>query len=322
MEHDGDGNRTDDASAVDDPYAVIDLDVDLVRALLRAQHPDLADRPLELAGRGWDNAMYRLGDDLSVRLPIRGLCAHLLEHEQRWLPELAPRLPLPTPVPLRTGVPSPELGYPWAWSIVPWFDGNAWLHEPPTDLHAAAEVLGRFVAALGAPAPADAPPNPYRGVPLGDRTPMLLEQLGTLEPDRPEHGNDLPDRATIERCWADHVRVPAHDGPPAWVHGDLHPLNLLVHDGRPSAVIDFGDLTSGDPANDLMAAWLLFDGTARERFLDVADPSHDHGRRRRGRGWALAWSVACGANPAPHNQLRAFGRHGVVRVVEDWRRSP
>jgi aminoglycoside phosphotransferase (APT) family kinase protein len=96
----------------------------------------------------------------------------------------------------------------------------------------------------------------------------------------------------------------------------------VVHDGRLAAVIDFGDLTSGDPANDLMPAWLLFDGSARQRFLDAADPEHDPDRRRRGRGWALAWSVACGANLAPHNQLGPFGRRGVARVVDDWHRSP
>lgn len=308
--------------AADDPFAVIDLEVDLVRALLRAQHPDLAALPLELVGQGWDNAMFRLGDDLAVRLPIRGLCAHLVQHEQRWLPELAPRLPLPTPAPVRTGTPSPDLGYPWAWSIVPWLPGDAWLHEPPADLDAAAGALGRFVAALGTPAPEEAPPNPYRGVPLADRTPMLVEHLGRLRPDATDHAEALPDRATIERCWVDHVAVPAHDGPPCWVHGDLHPLNLLVRDGRLAAVIDFGDLTAGDPANDLMPAWLLFDGSARQRFLDIADPEHDPDRRRRGRGWALAWSVACGANLAPHNQLGPFGRRGVARVVDDWHRSP
>ena len=103
-----------------------------------------------------------------------------------------------------------------------------------------------------------------------------------------------------------------------WLHGDIHPLNLLVHDGELSAVIDFGDLTAGDPATDLMPAWLLFDGAARARFLDLA-ADDDADLRRRGRGWALAWAAACAANRTPQNQLGDLGRRVVRRVVDDWR---
>lgn len=297
-----------------DPFEVVDVDVDLVRSLLHAQHPDLADLPIELVGRGWDNATFRLGDQLAVRLPIRGLCAHLVEHEQRWLPQLAQRLPLPTPVPVRTGAPGGT--YAWPWSIVPWFPGRTWLAGPPADLLDAAERLGRFVAALGAPAPPDAPPNPYRGVPLAQRAEVTIEHLATLDV-----GDGVPDRPTLERCWADHLAATPYDGPPRWLHGDLHPLNLVVHEDRLAAVIDFGDVTAGDPANDLMAAWLLFDGPPRERFLAAAG-ADDPELRRRGRGWALAWGAACGANRQPHNQLRSFGLAAVARVVADWQRAP
>jgi len=293
-----------------DPFEVIDIDVELVRRLLRDQHPDLAELALEPAGRGWDNATFRLGDELAVRLPIRGLCAHLVEHEQRWLPVMTPGLPLPVPVPVRTG--RPGLGYDWPWSIVPWLAGQPWLAGAPDDLVAAADALARFVVALRRPAPPDAPPNPYRGVPLAERSSTTLQQLADLEP-----GGEVPDRATLERCWLDHVDLPAWSGAPQWLHGDLHPLNLLVDDGALSAVIDFGDLTAGDPANDLMAGWLLFDGEARDRFLAVAGGG-DADLRRRGRGWALAWSIATAANRSATNTLGDVARQAIGRVVDDW----
>lgn len=297
---------------------MIDVEVDLVRALLRDQHPDLADLPIELVGRGWDNAMFRLGADLAVRMPIRGLCAHLVANEQRWLPELAPKLPLPTPVPVRTGVPA--LGYEWPWSVVPWLPGRPWLDAAPDDLLDAAERLAAVVIALRAPAPDDAPPNPYRGVPLAERSPTTLEHLRALSArgDDLEDLDGIADGATLERCWQEHVALPPWTGEARWVHGDLHPLNLLVHEGRLSAVIDFGDLTGGDPANDLMPAWLLFDGPSRDRFLARTDRG-DPDLRRRGRGWALAWGAACAANGTPANRLGELGRRTVARVVADWR---
>lgn len=303
-----------------DPFEVIEVGPDLVRALLREQHPDLADRPLALVGSGWDNVMYRLGEDLAVRLPIRGLCAHLVANEQRWLPELAPRLPLPAPVPVRVGGPSAELGYHWPWSVVPWLPGHPWLDGAPDDLLDAAERLAAFVIGLRAPAPTDAPPNPYRAVPLAERAETTVEHLDALGDELAEL-DGAADAATLARCWAEHVAVAPWTDEPRWVHGDLHPLNLLVHEGRFAAVIDFGDLTAGDPANDLMPAWLLFDGPSRARFLARTDRADDD-LRRRGRGWALAWGLAVAANRSEANVLRPFGIASVRRVLDDWRRHP
>jgi aminoglycoside phosphotransferase (APT) family kinase protein len=304
--------------APDDPFERVEVPLGLVRSLLEDQHPDLAEQPLVEAGRGWDNLTFRCGDELAVRVPTRGIGDALIANEQRWLPLLAPRLPLPTPVPLRLGRPTAD--YPWRWSVVPWLPGRPALHEPFTDPVAAADSLGRFVAALRRPAPDDPPPNPYRGQPLAERAEFTAAHLASLGDDHPDQQG--LDRELLRRCWDAHVAVPAWSGAPQWLHGDLHPLNLLVVDGQLSAVIDFGDVTAGDPATDLFAAWVLFDGTARDRFLARADEDGDGDLRRRGRGWALAMGVAYLANREDHNVLRPLGRQTVTRVVADWLAHP
>src|SRR5262245_2189646 len=149
------------------PAAEVSVSPELVRRLLAAQQPDLAHLPVQPMAHGWDNLMYRLGGELAVRLPRRAAAARLIMHEQRWLPAIAPRLPLPVPAPVRTG--RPALGYPWPWSIVPFLPGQMAAREPPADPAGAAASLGGFLAALHAPAPADAPVNPIRGIPLAGR---------------------------------------------------------------------------------------------------------------------------------------------------------
>jgi len=146
------------------PTAEVTIDPSIVRALLQEQQADLADLPLIEVGEGWDNKLFRLGNDLSVRVPRRAASAALIEHEQRWLPQLSSRLPLPVPVPLRVG--RPGCGFPWPWSVVPWFPGESALLAEPQDSAATAVTLGRFLRALHQPAPKDAPHNPWRGVPL------------------------------------------------------------------------------------------------------------------------------------------------------------
>jgi aminoglycoside phosphotransferase (APT) family kinase protein len=155
------------------PSAEVEIGVGLARTLLAEQHPDLVDLPLRLVETGWDNVMLRLGDELAIRMPRRALAATLIEHEQRWLPGLAPRLPLPVPVPLRVGLPG--AGYPWRWSVLPWLSGTAAdLTLPRADQ---GPVLGGFLQALHTPAPPDAPLNPFRGVPLQQRLPVIAERL-------------------------------------------------------------------------------------------------------------------------------------------------
>ncbi|MDQ1465634.1 MAG: hypothetical protein QOH10_49, partial [Actinomycetota bacterium] len=146
------------------PAAEVAIDDGLVRRLLTEQLPDLRGLPLVRLAEGWDNVIFRLGDELTVRLPRRRLAAELVEHEQRWLPELAPKLPLAIPAPVGIGRPGP--GYPWAWSVCPWLPGAVAQQVAPDDPFDAATRLGRFLAALHEPAPPDAPANPFRGVPL------------------------------------------------------------------------------------------------------------------------------------------------------------
>ena len=282
-----------------------DIDVDLVRALLAEQHPDLVGRPLRRVGHGWDNELYRLGDDLAVRLPRRAAAAELVHHEQRWLPLLAPRLPVAIPAPVRAGTPGQ--GYPWSWSVVPWFDGRPWFDAPPADLERAAADLGRFAAALHAVAPADAPHNPFRGIPLAERAERFDQHLA-----------ELGGRVDAGRCrsaFADLAATPAWAGPPVWVHGDLHPLNMLVAGGRLVAVIDFGDICAGDPATDLAVAWIALPAPARAAFRGAAGVDDDTWRRAR--GWALALAVAYVAGSDDHAGVAAIGRHTLAEVLAD-----
>ena len=290
---------------MDKPAAEVDVTDDLVRSLLQAQHPDLADRPLVELDAGWDNVIFRLGEDLVVRLPRRALAAPLVLHEQRWLPELAPWLPLPIPDPVRVGTPTAT--YPWHWSVTRWFPGASALTAPPSDPEDAARRLGAFLTALHQPAPPDAPANPYRGIPLADRDELTLRWIDQL----PDHVDGPRARA----CWAAHVALPRWTGPAVWLHGDLHPHNVVVHDGELTAVIDFGDLTSGDPATDLGIAWMLLPARSRSVLRDAVDV--DDATWARGRGWALALGLAYLANGASTPGFAELGRRTIATVLDD-----
>ena len=162
------------------PAAEVEVSADLVRRLLADQHPDLARLPVEFLANGWDNELYRVGDGLVARLPRRALGAEIIKNEQRWLPGLAPRLPLPIPYPERTGVPAH--GYPYSWSVVPYLPGVPAAQASSFDPAGAAAAVGGFLGALHVPAPADAPANPFRGVPLAERAGTFAANLALLEP--------------------------------------------------------------------------------------------------------------------------------------------
>jgi aminoglycoside phosphotransferase (APT) family kinase protein len=289
----------------DKPIAEVDITLQLVRALLLEQHPDLAGLDLAMIDAGWDNVVVRLGDRFIVRLPRRELAAPLITSEQRWLPGLAASLPLPVPAPVRVGVPS--LGYPWNWSITPWFDGEPATVAPPHDGRRAAEQLGTFLAALHQPAPADAPVNPYRGIPLAERTPLSLEWIHQL-------GSTI-DGVAVASAVERHEAVEAWTGPPLWLHGDLHPANVIVHRGEVAAIIDFGDLTAGDPATDLAIAWMLLDPIDRPILRAAAGV--DAATWHRGRGWALALGLAYLAHSASTPAFALVGRRTVEAVMAD-----
>jgi aminoglycoside phosphotransferase (APT) family kinase protein len=284
----------------------LDTDVSLVRRLVARQFPqwaELAIEPVESAGT--DNTLYRLGDDLVVRLPRIEWATGQAEKESRWLPRLAPHLPLAVPVPLAIGEPGED--YPWRWSVCRWLEGEAATADRISDLSCAATDLARFVEALQRIDPAGGPGS-RRGRPLATQDEPTRKAIAVLA--------GKVDTDAVTAAWETALRAPPWDGPPVWTHGDLYDGNLLAHDGRLSGVIDFGVLGVGDPACELIVAWSLFSGESREVFrraLGVDDATW-----ARGRGWAL--SVALVALPyyeTTNPVMVANSRHRIDEVLAD-----
>jgi aminoglycoside phosphotransferase (APT) family kinase protein len=298
------------------PPAEVELTAGLVHALLAEQHPDLAGREVRLVAQGWDNATFRLGDGLAVRLPRRAVAAHLVEHEQQWLPLLARLCPVPVPAPVRVGVPSAT--FPWAWSVVPWFAGRPAADEPVADRTAWAPALASALAALHVPAPAGAPVNPVRGGALAGRRAAFTERLAAGHLD-----HLVPDaRSRATALWHDALAAPAWPGPAVWAHGDPHPANLVTRGGALVALLDFGDVTAGDPACDLATAWLTFDADGRAAFRDRTDALADagggvpdRGRWRRAAGWALVMASAMVTHGDDDPTIAAIGAHAVRELL-------
>ncbi|MGW1319524.1 aminoglycoside phosphotransferase family protein [Streptomyces sp. NPDC002426] len=250
-------------------------DTALVRRLLAAQFPAWADLPVEpVRSSGTVNAIYRLGTDLTVRLPRVEGGSRDVATEHRWLPHLAPHLPHAIPAPLAQGVPGE--GYPWSWSVCRWLDGtNPPAGEGGPEL---ASNIAEFVLALRHVDTTGGPPA-FRSEPLATRDTATRGALDTL------HG--VIDTGAAADAWSAALRAPAPEGPAVWVHGDLQPGNVLVtDDGRLSAVIDFGCMGLADPAVDLIPAWYLLRADARPTFRTRvgADPA----TWERARGWALS----------------------------------
>jgi aminoglycoside phosphotransferase (APT) family kinase protein len=264
-----------------------EITAELVRDLLLDQHPDLADRAVTFGARGWDNQLWRLGDDLAVRLPWATESADaLLIKEYTWLPVLAPRLPLPVPVPQRLGHPSER--FPRTWLVTTWVPGQPADRFPATRGLEAADVLAALLTALHRPAPPGAPAGRGRGGPLLGQAEGFARQLATAT------GLGLvADPDAVRAVWEDAASAPEWTGPALWLHGDLHSANVLTEGGTFCGVIDFGDLYAGDPAGDLAAAWLLLPDGAVDRFYEAYRPDCDDATRRRARGWAILRGLAC-----------------------------
>jgi aminoglycoside phosphotransferase (APT) family kinase protein len=285
------------------------VDDSLVRRLLAEQFPEWAVLPMErVLVPGSDHVLYRLGPELVVRLPRKAGVDAQVDKEREWLPRLASQLPSAVPTPVAKG--SPFAGYPFSWSVYRWLDGESPRrgvdsHELPTD-------LARFVAALrridtrGGPSAGEQ--NFQRGAPLARRDVPTRAAIAEL--------NGVYDAVALTAAWDDALAAPPWHGPPAWVHGDLTPENLLVRDGRLAAVLDFGCLGVGDPACDLMVAWSLLAGEARSVFrveLGVDDASW-----RRGRGWALSTALIALPYYADSHPVRAGdARYRIEEVLAD-----
>jgi len=261
----------------------IRTDVGLVGRLLAAQFPPWASLPIQrVASAGTDNALYRLGSELVVRLPRIHWAVGQVALEHRWLPGFAPLLPLTIPAPLAMGTPGE--GYPYPWSVYRWLDGENATFERLSDPCQAAVALAEFIRALQKIDTTGAPLS-GRGMPLAERDTQVREAIAAL--------GTRVDTKAVTVAWERARGAPAWEGPPLWSHGDLHTGNLLIVKGALSAVIDFGCLGVGDPACELIVAWNLFTGRSRNAFreaLNVEDALWE-----RGRGWAL--SVALIALP-------------------------
>ena len=294
------------------PSADVAIDTDLVRSLLADQHPDLADLALEPLAHGWDNVIYRLGDEHTVRLPRRVEAVPLIEFELRWLPQLADRLPLPIPAAVRIGQPGPS--YPWPWAICPFTRGSNAIEAPDIDQHACAIGFAEFLVALHQVAPGDAPENPYRGQPLGTRDDITRERMASI--------TDAGLADAVEAAWDEVLAADPWTEPAIWLHGDLHPGNIVVDAGVLASVIDFGDITSGDPACDLMIAWSLLDNSGRQTFRDElhrrsADgPAPlDDAMWARGRGWAISHGLAVLASAADRPDYLAMAEQTLTQAA-------
>jgi aminoglycoside phosphotransferase (APT) family kinase protein len=261
----------------------IDSDVDLVRSLLEAQLPQWANLPIEkVESTGTDNALYRLGSEMVVRMPLRPSATGSIEKEHLWLPLLAPHLPLEVPVPIARGEPTQK--FPWPWSVMSWIEGED-ATTAKYSSHRAATSVARFTAALhsidlsGGPKPHG---NLGRGVPLVNRDQYTRWAINA--------SGALVDTDAVLTRWEAALKVPAWNGPAVWVHGDVAAGNILFRDGQLVAIIDWGILGVGDPACDLIIAWEIFDADSRDVLrseLGVDDATWE-----RGRGWALSTAIA------------------------------
>jgi aminoglycoside phosphotransferase (APT) family kinase protein len=253
--------------------------VALVRELIATQFPQWASLPIgPVAFGGWDNRTFHLGDEMAVRLPSAEGYAAQVAKEQRWLPWLAPQLPLPIPAPLVMGAPSEA--YPWHWSVYRWIEGEHATHDRIADLVEFAAALGQFLHALQQIDAADGPPagkqSYYRGGSLAVYDDETRRALALLE--------GKIDTVLANEIWEAALLAQWH-APPVWVHGDVAAGNLLVKEGRLHAVIDFGCSAVGDPACDLVIAWTFLSGESRAAFCSALPL--DAGTWARGRGWAL-----------------------------------
>ncbi len=293
----------------------VDTDASLVRRLLTAQFPQWAHLPLTpVPSAGTDNALYRLGDDMAVRLPRIHWAVGQVAKEQEWLPRIAPFLPLAIPLPLVKGEPGE--GYPWHWSVYRWLEGENATRERITDQRQAALDLAEFIIALrridatGGPPPG--PHNSERGEPLIIRDAPTRKAITILQ--------DTIDADAATAVWDAAIHAPAWSGPPVWIHGDLQSGNLLAVRGRLSAVIDFGCLGVGDPACDVMPAWLYLSAETRDVFraaLQVDDATW-----ARGRGWALTFGLI--ALPYYQNTnliLAGIARRAIQEALTDYNAS-
>lgn len=287
-----------------DPQSEVTIDEQLVKRLLRDQFPEFANLPIRFLDAGWDNESYRIGEHYIARLPRRQLAVELLQNEISWLPRLKDQIPIPIPFPVKIGQPGND--YPWPWSIVPWYEGQTAGYS--TLGHDAAGQLLSFFRALHQPEPENAPVNDYRGIHLSEREEAVAGRMKFIA----ERTNLVSEK--LKNFWQQALAEPL---PTArhLIHGDLHPRNVLVHEGKISAIIDWGDITSGDIANDYSAFWMLFDEKAvREKALETYGV--DESLRKRSIGWAIYFAVMFLDSGVKGNELHNRIGKAILKAIE------
>lgn len=285
----------------------VQIDASLVSRLVTTQFPQWADLPIRpVEHDGWDNRTFHLGEHMTVRLPSAATYSLQVEKEHRWLPRLAPLLPLRIPVPLAMGEPAD--GYPWRWSVYRWIDGEIAMTERIADLPQFATTLAQFLVALQRADATGGPPpgqhNFFRGGPLTVYDGETRQALKALDGKIDTEAATTVWEAALAATWR---------GSPVWFHGDVSYGNLLVERGRLSAIIDFGTSGVGDPACDLAIAWTLFAGESREAFR-AALPA-DNATWARGRGWTLWKALIVFAELSGTNALEARKSQRVIDEV-------
>ena len=291
----------------------IQIDLSLVSQLVATQFPQWANLPIKpVEFDGWDNRTFHLGDYMKVRLPSAEAYAPQVEKEYRWLPRLAPLLPISIPVPLAIGVPAD--GFPWHWSVYRWLEGEAATFERVANIRQFATDLAQLLVALQQIDSAGGPPpgqhNFFRGGPLAVYDTETRQAIATLD------GNI--DSGSATAVWETALAATWH-GPPVWLHGDVSAGNLLIKNGELSAVIDFGSSGVGDPACDLTIAWTLLEGESREAFR--TNLPVDSATWARGRGWAL-WKALITVAKLPNTNLAdaTKARSIIGEVIAEHRR--
>ena len=255
------------------PPSEVSADADLVRSLLESQFPDLSPLPVTLFDEGWDNFTFRVGRAYAVRLPRHSAAVGLLLNEHRWLDTVAAELPVRVPKILGRG--SPTRQFPWPWSLVEWVPGT------PLDFQSLnpdnARSLATALRVLHRPGHVDAPANPVRGVPLAKRSAIVEDRMDRLG------------LTQLREAWQAALEAPLATQA-CWIHGDLHPRNVIMENGRLVGLIDWGDLTSGDVATDLAAGWSLCEPRARSAFWESYRPTEREWARAA--GWAINFATA------------------------------
>ncbi|MCU0354858.1 MAG: aminoglycoside phosphotransferase family protein [Cytophagales bacterium] len=288
---------------------------DIARQLIKSQFPQWKNLPVrQIDNFGSDNTLYRLGDDWLIRLPRHQAAEQQLLKEHFWLKKMAPFLSVSVPMPVSAGKPSEE--YPFQWSVYRWIEGDIYKADRFKDSDEAVWSIVRFLSELqkidttNAPQPGEE--NNFRGVPLAVRDAQTRIAIKDLA--------DVYDGNLLTEIWDFALKTPAWNRKPVWIHGDLHWGNILTNEDQIVGVIDFGCLGVGDPATDVMAAWVLFSPEARKEFKQALNVDNDTWVR--GMGWALSWAAIALPYYLPKKHLLAdIATFTMNNILADYRQN-